>query len=75
MDAEDRLIQLLEQRWPDLDALVVLDQVSQADCGMITGRVRDRIAELAADDRGMFVLADSRRQIETFRNVAVKPNA
>ncbi len=73
-DAEDRLIQLLEERWPDLDALVVLDQVSQPDCGMITGRVRDRIAELAANDRGKFVLADSRERIGLFRNVAVKPN-
>ena len=72
--AEDRLIQLLERRWPELDGLIVLDQVSQPDCGMITGRVRDRIAELAAGDRGKFVLADSREQIGSFRNVAVKPN-
>ena len=73
-DAEDRLIQLLEQRWPELDGLIVLDQVSQPDCGMITGRVRDRIAELAVGDRGKFVLADSRERIGLFRNVAVKPN-
>ena len=72
-DAEDRLIQLLEHCWPDLDALVVLDQVSQPDCGMITQRVRDHVGELARRDR-TFVLADSRERIGLFRHVAVKPN-
>ena len=72
--AEHRLLRLLENRWPGLDALVVLDQVSLPDCGMITRRVRDRLAELAARDRSPFVLADSREQIGLFRNVAVKPN-
>jgi rfaE bifunctional protein kinase chain/domain len=72
-DAEDRLLELLERRWPDLDALVVLDQVSQADCGMITRRVRERVGELARS-RPVFVLADSRERIGLFRNVAAKPN-
>ena len=72
-EAEDRLLYLLERRWSELDALVVLDQVSQPDCGMITARVRDRVGELAGH-RPVFVLADSREQIGLFRNVAVKPN-
>jgi sugar/nucleoside kinase (ribokinase family) len=73
-EAEDRLLYHLEQRWPDLDALVVLDQVSLPDCGMITQRVRDRLAELSEHDRATFVLADSRERIGLFRHVAVKPN-
>jgi bifunctional ADP-heptose synthase (sugar kinase/adenylyltransferase) len=71
---EDQVIARLEARWPDFDALLVLDQVSEVDCGVVTARVRDRIGELAAADPDKFVLADSREQIELFRNVCIKPN-
>lgn len=73
-DAEERIIALLNEAWPKLDALIVLDQVSEVDCGVVTKRVRDHVAELAARDPGKFVLADSREQIGLFRNVCAKPN-
>ena len=57
-----------------LDALIVLDQVSEADCGVVTKRVRDHLAELGERDPDKFVLADSRERIGLFRNVCVKPN-
>jgi bifunctional ADP-heptose synthase (sugar kinase/adenylyltransferase) len=72
--AEDRVLQLLDEAWPRLDALLVLDQVSEEDCGVVTKRVRDRLAELGERDPGKFVLADSRERIGLFRNVCVKPN-
>ena len=34
-----------------LDALLVLDQVSEEDCGVVTKRVRDHLAELGERDR------------------------
>jgi len=71
---EDTIIGLLEAAWPRLDALIVLDQVSEVDCGVVTKRVRDRLAELGERDPTKFVLADSREQIGLFRNVCVKPN-
>jgi rfaE bifunctional protein kinase chain/domain len=71
--AQARLLECLEQAWPNLDGLVVLDQVSQEDCGVVASRVRQRLAELArASPRP--VLADSREHIGRFRCVAVKPN-
>ena len=72
--AEDAVLALLDAAWPRLDALLVLDQVSEEDCGVVTARVRARVAELAARDPGKFVLADSRERIGLFRNVCVKPN-
>jgi rfaE bifunctional protein kinase chain/domain len=72
---QDRIIQLLEEAWPRLDALIVLDQVSEAECGVVTERVRNRLAELANGDADRFVLADSRERIGLFQNVCVKPNA
>ena len=40
---QDRIIGLLEKEWPRLDALIVLDQVSEEDCGVVTLRVRCRL--------------------------------
>lgn len=73
--AEDRVLELLDRVWGDVDALLVLDQVSEADCGVVTARVRDRVRGLAEADPARFVLADSRERIHEFRSVCVKPNA
>lgn len=71
---QEHLIELLDEAWPQLDALLVLDQVSEADCGVVTKRVRDHLAELGANEPEKFVMADSREQIELFRKLCVKPN-
>jgi len=60
--------------WPNIDALVVLDQVREADCGVITARTREQLATLAAKEPSKFVLADSRERIGLFRDVCLKPN-
>src|SRR3954469_2400673 len=71
---EESILRLLKIHWDRADAWIVLDQVSEPDCGVITRRVRDRIAELAAAAPNRFVLADSRENVFHFRNVCVKPN-
>ena len=71
---EESILKLLKIHWNRVDAWIVLDQVSEPDCGVITRRVRDRIAELADGTPDKFVLADSRENIFHFRNVCVKPN-
>jgi bifunctional ADP-heptose synthase (sugar kinase/adenylyltransferase) len=72
--AEDRVFAALESIWPRVDALVVLDQVSEADCGVVTGRVRRRLAELGESQPDKLILADSRERIGLFRSVWLKPN-
>lgn len=71
---QDTILKLLDEMWPRFDALIVLDQVSEEDCGVVTKQVRDRLAELGDREPGKFVLADSRERIGKFRNVCVKPN-
>jgi rfaE bifunctional protein kinase chain/domain len=71
---EDRLLEHLHPRWHEFDALVVLDQVSEPDCGVVTSRIREELAILTAGSPHRFVLADSRERIGQFRNVAIKPN-
>lgn len=71
---QERIVERFAPVWPTADAWVILDQVSEVDCGVVAASVRDRVAVLAAADEGRFVLADSRERIHEFRNVCVKPN-
>ena len=71
---EETILELLDEAWPQFDALIVLDQVSEADCGVVAERVRERLAELGGREPEKFVLADSRELITQFRNVCIKPN-
>lgn len=71
---EAQLEAKLNEFWPQIDAWVVLDQVSEPDCGVVTSRIREHLSQLSATQRGKFVLADSRERIGLFRGVSVKPN-
>src|SRR5262245_26978906 len=73
-DAEAGILTALAQVWPSLDALLVLDQVSEADCGVITERVRLKFAEMGAAQPTKWILADSRERIGLYQNVCLKPN-
>jgi bifunctional ADP-heptose synthase (sugar kinase/adenylyltransferase) len=73
-DLEREVLAALERVWPRLDALVVLDQVSEADRGVVTARVRGHLADRASAAPGKFILADSRERIGLFRGVSLKPN-
>jgi sugar/nucleoside kinase (ribokinase family) len=72
--SEADIIQALETLWPRVDAILVLDQVSEPDCGVITANVRRWLAERGWTDPQRVVLADSRERIGLFANVHVKPN-
>jgi bifunctional ADP-heptose synthase (sugar kinase/adenylyltransferase) len=71
---QDLVMQALAGVWPQVDALLVLDQVSEAERGAITTPVREQLAQLGESDHGKFILADSRERIGLFRSVSVKPN-
>jgi bifunctional ADP-heptose synthase (sugar kinase/adenylyltransferase) len=71
---EEKVLSALDEVWSEADALVVLDQVSEPDCGVVTARVRGRLAELGAGRPGKLILADSRGRIGLFRGVSLKPN-
>jgi rfaE bifunctional protein kinase chain/domain len=71
----DRIIAALRELWPRIDALIVLDQVSETDCGAVTAEVRSAVRTLAKSNPRAFVLADSRERTLEFRDVCcIKPN-
>ena len=70
----DDILNRLEQRLPDLDAVIIADQVEAEDCGVVTARVREALAQLAPCFPRCVFWADSRANIHRFRNVIIKPN-
>src|SRR5262245_39485848 len=71
---EERVLQALDEVGPQMDALIISDQVSKAECGVITTRVRERLAELGQANPEKLILADRRNRIGLFRPVPLKPN-
>jgi rfaE bifunctional protein kinase chain/domain len=68
------VVAALDSVLPHVDAVIVMDQVEEEDCGVVTGTMRNRIAERAVDHPETIFWADSRRRIRQFRNVIIKPN-
>jgi bifunctional ADP-heptose synthase (sugar kinase/adenylyltransferase) len=74
-EAEERIIGCLERLLPHVDAVAVQDQVEEEDHGVVTTRVRERLAELGRLHSGKIFWADSRSRIGLFRNIMIKVNA
>jgi rfaE bifunctional protein kinase chain/domain len=71
---EESIIQSLRESADRVDAVIVLDQVEEADCGAVTQRVREALAQLAREKSRVVFWADSRRRIREFSRVIIKPN-
>src|SRR5439155_21706813 len=74
IQAEEGVLKALDQAWKQVDALVVSDQVSEADCGVVAEKVRERLAEMGEAKPDKVILADSRERIRSFRSLWLKPN-
>lgn len=73
-DTLARVLTSLEAVWQATDGLIVLDQVPEADCGVVSSAVRRRLAELARERPERLMFVDSRRQIRAFEAGVLKPN-
>ena len=73
-DVVEQVIQAVDAVLPDLDGLIISDQVEEAECGVVTSAVRDILADRATRWPNVVFWADSRRRIWDFRNVVTKPN-
>jgi bifunctional ADP-heptose synthase (sugar kinase/adenylyltransferase) len=70
----EQIARSLDALLPQLDAVIVLDQVEEADCGVVTAALRDVVADRAGRWPGVVFWGDSRLRIRQFRNVIIKPN-
>lgn len=71
---QTQIIASLDALLGRVDAVVVMDQVEEDECGVVTQRVVEALADRAARCPQLVFWADSRRRIEWYRNVVIKPN-
>jgi bifunctional ADP-heptose synthase (sugar kinase/adenylyltransferase) len=71
---EERVIAALRERVRDVDGIIVADQVPEANCGVITDRVRTALDQLALEHPDKVMAADSRVRIGAYRHLICKPN-
>jgi len=74
-EVEAEVITRLRALLPQVQGVVISDQATEANCGVITDGVRAELAALAAAHPAVPLAADSRGRIGLFRQVIVKPNA
>lgn len=72
---EDQIIQQLRDLAPTVSGIIVADQVQEANCGVVTDRVRAALSELGRAYPGLVIAVDSRKRIGLFEDVILKPNA
>jgi rfaE bifunctional protein kinase chain/domain len=69
-----RLIDSARRLAPDVDGIILLDQVDQAGCGVMTEAVLTAVADLVRQRPKLLVVADSRRGLRGFPPVCYKMN-
>ncbi len=71
---EEELLSQLRDAWSSYDVILVSDQAETERGGVVTPRMRDLLAELAASRPDKIFWVDSRLRPEHFRRMIVKPN-
>jgi rfaE bifunctional protein kinase chain/domain len=73
-EVEDRLIRAADELAAHADAFIVMDQVSVAETGVVTRRLRDALAAVSRRRPNLLILADSRRGLRDFPPLTFKMN-
>lgn len=73
-EIEDALINQLHALLPEADGMLIIDQVQERNCGVITDRIRAEISQMALKYPEKIISADSRDYLELFENVILKSN-
>jgi len=74
LEAEQQVLDNLRSVISDYDVILVADQAETNAGGVVTPAVRNLIIELATTHPEKVFLVDSRKRIDLFRNVIIKPN-
>ncbi|MDR0338487.1 MAG: PfkB family carbohydrate kinase [Planctomycetaceae bacterium] len=71
---ETELIAAIQNVVDNVDALIIMDQVSEENCGVLTEKVRDYLIQLGRKLSKPLIYADSRERIHCYRNMVIKCN-
>ena len=70
-----RVAQSVRELAPQVDAMILLDQVDIADTGVITPPALEAVREVSKSHPNLLIIADSRRSLRGYPPVALKMNA
>ncbi|WP_425615102.1 bifunctional heptose 7-phosphate kinase/heptose 1-phosphate adenyltransferase [Anatilimnocola sp. NA78] len=73
-NVQDELCRRLELVWQSSDGLIVLDQVNETGCGVITDKVRACLEGLAQQNPKKLIYVDSRQRLRDFHVGVLKGN-
>lgn len=71
---QERMLQELRGLLPQVQAVVIADQIAEPELGVVTDAVRAELSALARSHPQVAFFADSRACISRFRDVIIKPN-
>ncbi|MBR3692578.1 MAG: carbohydrate kinase [Clostridia bacterium] len=71
---EEALLRSLSAAAEKSDAILVVDQFLEENCGTVNCRVKKALAEIAEENPELVIFADSRAFIHTFRECVIKCN-
>lgn len=71
---EDEIINRLKEIVPDVQGVIIVDQVQERNCGVVTDRVRSEIERLAQTYPKKTFITDSRVRAHLFQGVILKMN-
>ena len=73
-EVEDELISSIHMVACHVKAIIIMDQVSEDNCGVLTDRVRNALIQLSCKNSSLLVYADSRKRIGLYNEMIVKCN-
>lgn len=73
-DIGEKIAAKLQSQISGLDAVVIMDQVEMPDCGVVSTALRNVLNDMAANHPNVLFWADSRRFIQHYRRMIIKPN-
>ncbi len=71
---EKAVLNALQTCIPQVDGIIIGDQMPHENLGVITHRVRENLCDLAVAYPDKIFFADSRERIGSYQNVIIKPN-
>lgn len=74
IEMENSLISKIRELLPEADGMLVVDQVSERNCGVVTDRIRKELKSLSEANPDKVISVDSRDYLGLFESVMLKAN-
>jgi rfaE bifunctional protein kinase chain/domain len=71
---QQHILTQLREEFARCDGWIVMDQMPESDCGVVTRAIRDELSRLAREHPEKLILVDSRRHLKDFSCGSLKGN-